>query len=119
MKNRIVHPARIKAAGNKAKIIEEYIGRVNTGTTALSIARMISPGGWTEPAQTPAFDEYSVVLKGVLRVQTHAGEFDIGAGQAVVAPANEWVRYSTPTDEGAEYIAVCIPAFSLEGVRRE
>jgi mannose-6-phosphate isomerase-like protein (cupin superfamily) len=112
-------PTRIQAAGNKPKIIEEFIGRVNSGDTALSIARMRSPSGWVEPGQTPEFDEYTVVLSGMLRVEHRSGAVDVMAGQAVVAPAGEWVRYSTPGPEGAEYIAVCLPAFSPETVHRD
>lgn len=115
----IEQPKVIEAAGNKPKVIQEFIGRVNTGTTALSIARMISPGGWEEPAQTPEFDEYSLVLRGVLRVETRSGIFDVGVGQAIIAPAGDWVRYSTPGPEGAEYVAVCLPAFSPQTVHRE
>jgi mannose-6-phosphate isomerase-like protein (cupin superfamily) len=112
-------PSIIEAAGNKPKIIEEYVGRVNTETPAVSIARMRSPGGWVEPGQTPEFDEYTVVLRGVLRVETRDGHLDVAAGQAIVTHRGEWVRYSTPGDEGAEYVAVCLPAFSLESVNRD
>ncbi len=112
-------PTRIEAAGNKPKLIEEYIGRVNTGTAAVSVARMRSPAGWVEPGQTPEFDEYTVVLRGLLRVETRAGVVDVGAGQAVITPAGEWVRYSSPLDDGAEYIAVCLPAFSPDTVHRD
>ena len=112
-------PTVIAAAGNKPKRIEEFVGRVNTGTSQVSIARMKSPSGWVEPAQTPQFDEYTVVLAGMLRVETKDGVIDVGAGEAVHAPANEWVRYSSPGSEGAEYVAVCVPAFSPETVRRE
>lgn len=112
-------PTRIEAAGNKPKLIEEYIGRVNTGTAAVSVARMRSPAGWVEPGQTPEFDEYTVVLRGLLRVETRAGVVDVGAGQAVITPAGEWVRYSSPLDDGAEYIAVCLPAFSPATVHRD
>jgi mannose-6-phosphate isomerase-like protein (cupin superfamily) len=112
-------PTIVEAAGNKPKIIQEFIGRVNSGTDALSIARMRSPGGWLEPGQTPQFDEYTVVLRGTLRVTTKHGGLDVKAGQAVIAPAGEWVRYSTPDDEGAEYIAVCLPAFSPGTVHRD
>jgi len=111
-------PARIESAGNKPKIIEEYIGRVNSGTDAVSIARMKSPSGWTEPPQTPEFDEYTVVLSGTLRVTHSSGEIDVRAGQAIIAHKGEWVRYSSPYPEGAEYIAVCLPAFSPDTVRR-
>ena len=112
-------PTRIEAAGNKPKIIEEFIGRVNSGTTAVSIARMKSPSGWLEPPQTPEFDEYTVVLKGTLRVTHASGDIDVQAGQAIIAHRGEWVRYSSPAPEGAEYIAVCLPAFSPDTVRRE
>lgn len=115
----IPQPKLIPAAGNKPKIIEEFIGRANSGTAAVSIARMTSPGGWLEPGQTPQFDEYTVVLRGTLRVTTRESVLDVQAGQAVIAPSGEWVQYSTPTDEGAEYIAVCRPAFSPETVRRD
>jgi len=98
---------RITAAGNKPKLIDEYIGRVNSKTEALSVAHMRSPGGWVEPGQTPEFDEFTVVLKGMLRVTHKEGSLDVHAGQAVITNKGEWVRYSTPLDEGAEYIAVC------------
>jgi mannose-6-phosphate isomerase-like protein (cupin superfamily) len=119
MVKKIDGPTIVAAAGTKPKRIEEYVGRVNTGTSAVSIARMQSPSGWTEPAQTPLFDEYTVVLAGMLRVETREGVIDVRAGEAVHAPANEWVCYSTPGSEGAEYIAVCLPAFSPDTVRRE
>lgn len=112
-------PTRVEAAGNKPKLIDEYVGRVTTATPGVSIAHMRSPGGWVEPGQTPEFDEYTVVLKGVLRVESKTGALDVRAGQAVHVPAGEWVRYSTPTDEGAEYIAVCLPAFSPGTVHRD
>jgi mannose-6-phosphate isomerase-like protein (cupin superfamily) len=112
-------PTRIEAAGNKPKIIEEFVGRVNSATAALSIARMTSPGGWIEPGQTPEFDEYTVVLRGVLRVAGRDGALDVRAGQAVVAPRGEWVQYSTPEPEGAEYVAVCLPAFGPGIVHRD
>jgi mannose-6-phosphate isomerase-like protein (cupin superfamily) len=115
----IQSPTVIKAAGNKPKIIEEYIGRVNSKTAALSIARMKSPAGWAEPGQTPEFDEHTLVLKGALRVETREGTLDVRAGQAVITHRGEWVRYSTPGPEGAEYVAVCLPAFSPETVRRD
>jgi mannose-6-phosphate isomerase-like protein (cupin superfamily) len=111
--------AVIQAAGNKPKFIEEYIGRVNTGTTAVSIARMQSPSGWTEPGQTPEFDEYTLVLKGMLRVESRSGAIDVHAGQAVITLRGEWIRYSSPGPDGAEYIAVCLPAFSPATVHRE
>lgn len=111
--------AVIPAAGNKPKIIEEYIGRENSHTPQVSIARMKSPAGWEEPGQAPEFDEYTVVLKGMLRVESRGGTIDVRAGQAVIAPKGEWVRYSSPGPAGAEYIAVCLPAFSLETVHRD
>ena len=114
----IQQPTVVEAAGNIPKRIEEFIGVLNSETTALSIARMTSPAGWQEPGQTPEFDEYTVVLKGALRVKTRDGEHNVCAGQALVVPAGEWVRYSTP-DEGAEYIAVCLPAFTPDAVHRE
>lgn len=112
-------PTRVEAAGNKPKVIDEYVGRVNTGHDALSIAHMRSPGGWAEPGQTPEFDEFTLVLSGQLRVTTAGGDVDVVAGQAVMAPAGEWVRYSTPDEEGAEYVAVCLPAFSPALVHRD
>ena len=115
----IGQPSRIQSAGNKPKIIEEYIGRVNSGTGNASVARMRSPAGWQEPGQSPDFDEFTVVLKGLLRVEHRHGVLDVAAGQAVIAHRGEWVRYSTPGDEGAEYIAVCVPAFSPETVSRD
>jgi mannose-6-phosphate isomerase-like protein (cupin superfamily) len=116
---KIEKPTIIAAAGNKPKIIEEFIGQVNSGTVDLSIARMKSPAGWIEPGQQPEFDEYTVVLKGMLRVTTKEGAENIYAGEAVIVPAGEWVQYSTPGSEGAEYIAVCLPAFSPETVHRD
>jgi len=110
---------RITAAGNKPKLIDEYIGRVNSKTEALSVAHMRSPGGWIEPGQTPEFDEFTVVLKGMLRVKHKAGTLDVRAGQAVVTSPGEWVRYSTPEEGGAEYIAICYPAFSPGTVHRD
>ena len=117
MPTHISKPSIIEAAGNKPKRIEEFIGRVSSRSTAVSVARMTSPPGWVEPGQTPGFDEYTVVLGGALRVTTHEGEIDVLAGEAVIAHAGEWVQYSTP--EGAEYIAVCLPAFSPETVHRD
>lgn len=111
--------AIIKAAGNKPKIIEEYFGRVNSGDEAVSIARMQSPSGWVEPGQCPEFDEYTVVLKGMLRVESKEKQTDIHAGEAVLTRKGEWVRYSSPGPEGAEYVAVCLPAFSIETVHRD
>ncbi|HEV2861224.1 MAG TPA: cupin domain-containing protein [Pyrinomonadaceae bacterium] len=115
----VLKPTRVEAAGNKPKIIEEFVGRVNSGTEALSIARMRSPGGWEEPGQTPEFDEYTVVLRGTLRVKTRDEVIDVNEGQAVITKAGEWVQYSTPFEEGAEYVAVCLPAFSMETVHRD
>ena len=112
-------PARVTSAGNKPKLIDEYIGRVNSETTEVSVAHMRSPGGWIEPGQTPDFEEYTVVLKGALRVEYKGGVMDVPAGQAVIAPRGEWVRYSTPGPDGAEYIAVCRPAFTLDGAHRD
>jgi len=109
----------IQAAGNKPKVIEEYIGRVNSNTTDVSIARMKSPAGWAEPGQTPEFDEYTVVLKGMVRVESKTGTIDVRAGQAVIAQAGEWIRYSSPGPEGAEYVAICMPAFSPDTVKRD
>ena len=110
---------RIAAAGNKQKLIDEYVGRVNSATEAVSIAHMTSPEGWEEPAQAPEFDEYTVVLKGALRVQHAGGEMRVQAGQAVIVRAGERVRYSTAEAGGAEYIAICLPAFSLDAAHRE
>ena len=115
----IPSPTLVAAAGNKPKVIEEFIGRVNSDTTALSLARMSSPPGWQEPGQTPEFDEYTLVLKGALRVETAGETIEVGAGQAVLAQKGEWVRYSSPGPEGAEYIAVCLPAFSPDTVHRD
>jgi hypothetical protein len=112
-------PTRVAAAGNKPKLIDEYVGRVNTGAEAVSIAHMRSPGGWVEPGQAPEFDEYTLVLKGLLRVAHRDGTLDVRAGQAVLARRGEWVRYSTPEPEGAEYVAVCLPAFSPAAVHRD
>ena len=114
----IASPTRIASAGNAPKQIEEFVGRVNSRTGAVSIARMVSPPGWEEPAQTPAFDEYTVVLSGLLRVEHDSGVLDVRAGEAVVTHGGERVRYSTP-GEGAEYIAVCLPAFSPDIVNRD
>jgi len=111
--------SRITAAGNKPKLIDEYVGHVNSGTSDTSVAHMRSPGGWIEPGQTPDFDEYTVVLRGVLRVEFAGGHLDVRAGQAVIAHKGEWVRYSTPEEEGAEYIAVCVPAFTMASVHRD
>jgi ethanolamine utilization protein EutQ len=110
---------RITAAGNKPKLIDEYIGRVNSKTSGVSVAHMRSPQGWIEPGQAPEFDEFTVVLKGTLRVRHKQGEMDVSAGQAVITHRGEWVQYSTPKEDGAEYIAVCLPAFSTETVHRD
>jgi ethanolamine utilization protein EutQ len=115
----IAKPTRIEAAGNKPKLIDEYIGRVNSSTSATSVAHMRSPGGWQEPGQTPEFDEFTVVLRGTLRVEHRSGSMDVHAGQAVIAHCGEWVRYSTPGGDGAEYIAVCMPAFAMDTVHRD
>jgi len=115
----IARPSRVAAAGTKPKLIDEYVGRINSGTTALSVAHMRSPGGWIEPGQTPDFDEYTLVLNGMLRVEFHTGSLDVHAGQAVITPRGEWVRYSTPDAAGAEYVAICSPAFTLDAARRD
>ncbi len=115
----IERPTQITAAGTKPKIIQEYVGLVNSTTSALSVAHMRSPAGWVEPGQTPEFDEYTVVLRGMLRVRHAEGDLDVRAGQAVIAHRGEWVQYSTPEPEGAEYIAICLPAFSPETVHRD
>ena len=115
----ITTPSRIQSAGNKPKIIEELVGRVNSKSTAVSIAHMHSPAGWEEPGQTPEFDEYTVVLKGMLRVSHKSGFIDVQADQAVIVNKGEWVRYSSPSPDGAEYIAVCLPAFSPDTVHRD
>ncbi len=112
-------PSIIQAAGTKPKRIEEYAGRVNSGHSRVSVARMISPEGWLEPGQQPEFEEITLVLKGVLRVESKEGRLDVRAGQAVVAHPGEWVRYSTPETGGAEYVAICLPAFSMETVHRD
>ncbi len=115
----ISQPTRIQAAGTKPKLIDEYIGRVNSKTSGVSVAHMRSPQGWAEPGQSPEFDEFTIVLKGLLRVTHKEGSLDVQAGQAVIAHAGEWVRYSTPEQGGAEYIAVCLPAFAMETVHRD
>jgi mannose-6-phosphate isomerase-like protein (cupin superfamily) len=115
----IERASRITAAGNKPKLIDEYVGRVNSTTTDVSVAHMRSPGGWVEPGQTPEFDEYTLVLRGTLRVDFEDGSLDVHAGQAVIAYKGSWVRYSTPGPEGAEYVAICLPAFSLDTVHRD
>ncbi len=116
---RIEAPSVFRAAGTPPKQIAEYVGRRNTGGSALSIAHMTSPSGWKEPGQTPEFDEYTVVLRGTLRVETRTAQMDVCAGQAILAQKGEWVRYSTPAGGGAEYIAICLPAFSPETVHRD
>ena len=116
---KIDKPTVVAAAGNKPKLIEEFIGRVNSLTDEVSIARMKSPSGWVEPGQTPEFAEYTVVLQGVLQVRTEQEVFEVGAGQAIIAPAGQWVQYGTPGPEGAQYIAVCLPAFRPETVHRD
>jgi ethanolamine utilization protein EutQ (cupin superfamily) len=113
----ITAPTRIEAAGNIPKVIEEFVGRVNSGTSGVSVARMTSPSGWQEPGQTPEFDEITFVLEGVVHVEHRGGAIDVTAGEAVIAPAGEWVRYSTPG--GAQYLAVCVPAFAPDTVRRD
>ena len=115
----VAAPTRVPAAGEPPKLIDEYIGRVNSGSAALSIAHMRSPSGWVEPGQTPQFDEFTVVLRGCLRVEHHGGTLEVAAGQAVITQRGEWVRYSTPGADGAEYIAVCLPAFSPGSVHRD
>ena len=112
-------PSRVEAAGNKPKLIDEYVGRLASGDQDVSVAHMRSPGGWVEPGQTPEFDEFTVVLSGRLVVTSGTGELDVAAGQAVVVRAGEWVRYSTPDPDGAEYVAVCLPAFALELAHRD
>jgi mannose-6-phosphate isomerase-like protein (cupin superfamily) len=115
----ITGPTRVEAAGNKPKLIDEYVGRVNSGHGQVSVAHMRSPGGWAEPGQTPEFDEFTVVLRGLLRVTHRDGVLDVRAGQSVVARGGEWVQYSTPEPDGAEYIAVCLPAFAPALVHRD
>ena len=112
-------PTVIQAAGNKPKRIEEYAGRVNSGHASVSVARMVSPAGWQEPGQRPEFEEITIVLRGMLRVEHEAGTIDVHAGQAIVTSSGEWVRYSTPGADGAEYVAVCVPAFSPDAVHRD
>jgi quercetin dioxygenase-like cupin family protein len=112
-------PAVITAAGNKPKRIEEYAGRVNSGHAAVSVARMVSPEGWVEPGQQPDFEEITIVIRGLLRVEHAGGTTDVRAGQAIVTAPGEWIRYSTPEPGGAEYVAVCLPAFSPDTVHRD
>ena len=115
---KISSPSIIESAGNKPKVIEEYVGRVNSGTNSISIAKMRSPTGWKEPGQKPQFDEYTIVLKGTLKIESRTETLFIKEGEAVIVNSGEWVRYSTP-NEGAEYIAICLPAFSLDTVNRD
>ena len=115
----VPEPTRVEAAGTPPKLIEEYVGRVNTGTDTASVAHMHSPAGWAEPGQRPEFDEVTLVLKGLIRVEHEGGVLDVRAGQAVITHAGEWIRYSSPEPEGAEYVAVCLPAFSPDTVHRD
>jgi mannose-6-phosphate isomerase-like protein (cupin superfamily) len=115
----IERPTRVEAAGNKPKLIDEYVGRVNSKDTELSVAHMRSPGGWVEPGQTPEFREITLVLRGRLRVEHRDGVFEVAGGQAIVTEPGEWIRYSTPDEEGAEYVAICLPAFAMETVHRD
>lgn len=115
----IASPTQIVATGNKPKLIREYIGRVNSTTQAISVAHMTSPSGWVEPGQRPEFDEYTLVLKGTVRVEHEQGVIDVHAGQAVITHAGEWIRYSTPGLDGADYVAICLPAFSQQTVHRD
>ena len=115
----IDHPNRIEAAGNKPIVIDEYIGRIRSGHGRVSLAFLQCPRGWIEPGQTPEFDEYTIVLRGVLHVTTRSGVSDVAAGQAIIVHKGEWVQYSTPENDGADYIAVCLPAFALEIVHRD
>jgi mannose-6-phosphate isomerase-like protein (cupin superfamily) len=115
----ISSPSRVTAAGNKPKLIDEFVGRVNNHEARLSIARMQSPSGWKEPGQRPEFDEYTLVLEGALLVESEGSSLEVKAGQAVLARAGEWVRYSTPGGEGAKYVAICLPAFSPDTVHRD
>ena len=112
-------PTRIEAHGQPPKVIEEFVGRINSATEAVSVARMVSPSGWSEPGQTPDFDEVTIVLRGALQVESREGVHQVSAGQAIIVKRGEWVRYSTPSPEGAEYIAVCLPAFSPAIVHRD
>ena len=119
MPTHLKQPSVIEAAGNKPKRIEEFVGRVNSKSTGVSVARMQSPSGWVEPGQRPEFEEFTLVLKGMLRVEFEGGQLDVGAGQAVVTRPGEWVRYSSPAEDGADYIAICIPAFAPATVHRD
>jgi mannose-6-phosphate isomerase-like protein (cupin superfamily) len=119
MPRHVLAPTRVASVGNKPKLIDEYVGRVNTATSDLSVARMRSPEGWVEPAQCPTFDEYTLVLSGMLRVEHEGGALEVRAGEAVIVAAGERVRYSTPEPGGAEYVAICRPAFSPDTVQRE
>jgi len=119
MARHISAPTRIQAAGEPPKLIEEFIGLVNSKTSEVSIARMVSPSGWQEPGQTPEFDEYTVVLRGELQVETREARHRVAAGQAIIVSRGEWVRYSSPGPEGAEYVAICLPAFSPATVHRD
>ncbi len=119
MPDHIISSSVIKAAGNKPKIIEEFIGRVNSKSAEVSIAKMKSPEGWVEPGQTPEFDEYTIVLKGILRVTSKDATYNVKAGEAIMTHKGEWIQYSTPEPEGAEYIAVCLPAYSPDTVHRD
>lgn len=119
MPRRIDRPTTIEAAGNKPKTIEEYVGRVNSGHGNVSVARMVSPEGWVEPGQRPEFEEITLVLSGMLRVESEDGVLEVRAGQAVVTSPGEWVRYASPEPGGAEYVAVCLPAFSPDTVHRD
>ena len=116
---KIAKPTLVKSAGTKPKLIEEFIGRVNSQTESVSIAKMKSPSGWVEPGQCPEFDEYTIVLKGMLRIQTKTEHIDVFANEAIIVKAGEWIQYSTPGPDGAEYIAVCLPAFSPHTVHRD
>ena len=119
MVKHIKSPTKIEAAGNVPKVIEEFIGRVNSRSSSLSIARMKSPEGWLEPGQTPDFDKYTVVLNGLLKVETIDDTYEVREGETIITKAGEWVRYSTPNPDGAEYISVCLPAFSPKTVHRD
>lgn len=119
MPSLIEQPSTVEAAGTMPKVIEEFVGGVNTGTGEVSVAKMTSPGGWSEPGQRPEFAEWSLVLRGTLVVEHEGGKFEVGEGQAVRAEPGEWVRYSTPYDGGAEYVSVCMPAFSPDTVHRD